>query len=205
MLTHTIHAESASRAQGSRARDSTSAASNALTITSSATQTLTYVRISYVRSRKPSIMHCTKQPGPSTRYYRADCAHNTEHSVPPILDCVAPDRLYQMPCSVHSKNMSRAVYQYSVRHAVSFVQAHKPGCQQKSFPSPDLCGMVCDKEMELLIPNRGFVAAPVAGGSILAAAHHLRAQAQPAVGVALPGEPPHRQVACLHQVYLDIT
>lgn len=108
------------------------------------------------------------------------------------------------PCLVHSRNMSRATYQESVRHAVSFVQAHKPGCQQKSFPSPDLCGMVCDKEMELLIPNRGFVAAPVAGGSILAAAHHLRAQAQPAVGVALPGEPPHRQVACLHQVYLDI-
>lgn len=102
-LMQSNHAESTSCAQGSRGRESTSTALNAVTMTSSATRTLTHVRISYVRSSQPSIMHCTKTSGPCTRYYRADFPLNIEHSVPSILDCLAPDGLYQMPCLVHSK------------------------------------------------------------------------------------------------------
>ena len=37
----------------------------------------------------------------------------------------------------------------------------------------DLCGSVSDQEMELLVPDRGFVAAAVAGSMITAATHDL--------------------------------
>ena len=57
--------------------------------------------------------------------------------------------------------------------------------------------------MEFLVPEGRFVAAPMAGGIILAAAHDLGPQAQAAVGVALPWEPPHTQVAGLNQVHLQ--
>ena len=61
-----------------------------------------------------------------------------------------------------------------------------------SVESLHLCGMICDQEVELLIPHRGFVAASVAGCSIAAAAHDLGSQCQRAVGIALPWETPHR-------------
>lgn len=64
-----------------------------------------------------------------------------------------------------------------------------------------LCG-VGDQKVELLVPEGRFVAALAAGGILPAAAHDLGAQAQAAVGVALPGEPPHPQVARLYQVHL---
>lgn len=62
----------------------------------------------------------------------------------------------------------------------------------------DLSSGVSDQEMELLVPDGCLVAASMTGGVIFAAAHDLGAQAEAAVGVALPGKPPHRQVACLH-------
>lgn len=68
----------------------------------------------------------------------------------------------------------------------------------KRGSSADLCGMVSHKESELLVPDRGFVATPMAGGRILAASHNLTAQAEAAVGVALPWKAPHCQVARLH-------
>ena len=67
---------------------------------------------------------------------------------------------------------------------------------------PDLRGGIGDQEVELLVPEGSLVAAPPAGGIILAAAHDLRPQAQAAVGVALPGEPPHPQAARLYQIHL---
>ena len=66
-----------------------------------------------------------------------------------------------------------------------------------------LCAGIGDQEVELLVPEGRFVAAPVAGGVIFAAAHDLGAQAEAAVGVALPGEPPHPKVAGLYQVHLQ--
>lgn len=66
----------------------------------------------------------------------------------------------------------------------------------------NLCGGVGNQEVELLVPEGGFVTAPPAGGVILAAAHHLGPQAQPTVGIALPGETPHPQAARLYQIHL---
>ena len=67
---------------------------------------------------------------------------------------------------------------------------------------PDLCGGVGDQEVELLVPEGSLVAAPPAGGVILAAAHDLGPQAQAAVGVTLPRETPHPQAACLYKIHL---
>ena len=58
------------------------------------------------------------------------------------------------------------------------------------------------KELELLVPDRCSVAARVAGGIFLAASERLRAQPEPAVGVALPGEAPHRQIPGFQQCHL---
>ena len=66
-----------------------------------------------------------------------------------------------------------------------------------------LAGCVSDQEVELLVPDWSFVAASVASGMISPAAHHLRPQAQAAVGVALPGETPHGQIASLHKIHLS--
>ena len=66
----------------------------------------------------------------------------------------------------------------------------------------DLCGGIGNQEVELLVPEGGLVTAPPAGGVILAAAHHLGPQAQPTVGIALPGETPHPQAARLYQIHL---
>lgn len=67
---------------------------------------------------------------------------------------------------------------------------------------PDLGGGVGDQEVELLVPEGSLMAAPPAGGIIPAAAHDLGAQAQAAIGVALPWETPYPQAARLYQIHL---
>ena len=67
----------------------------------------------------------------------------------------------------------------------------------------DLRAGIGDQEVELLVPEGCLVAASMAGGVVLPAAHDLRAQAQAAVGVALPRKAPHPQVARLYQIHLQ--
>ena len=63
----------------------------------------------------------------------------------------------------------------------------------------DLLAGVFHEKLELLVPHRRPVAAGMAGGVLLAAPEGLRADLDPAVRVALPGEAPHRQVPGLQQ------
>ena len=67
---------------------------------------------------------------------------------------------------------------------------------------PHLLTGVLHKKLELLVPHGRPVAARVAGGILLSAPEGLRSHLDAAVGVALPGEAPHRQIAGLQQGHL---
>ncbi len=60
------------------------------------------------------------------------------------------------------------------------------------------------QELELLVPDGRAVAAGVRGVVVAAAVLRLRAQRQPAPGVAGPGEAPHWQRARLYQRHLQL-